>query len=89
MAVIVVYKRNSTFIDLSDLVAEVSTSGLTEALEKHYEKPEEREAKRIVAGPSSLQFLNRLFKIQVRSGDIFQLESANHHKYYMLSGTGT
>jgi len=89
MAVIVVYKRNSTSIDLSDLVAEVSTSGLTEALEKYYEKPEEREAKRIVAGPSFLQFLNRLFKIQVRSGDILQLESANHHKYYMLSGTGT
>jgi hypothetical protein len=89
MAVIIVYKRNSTFMDLSDLVGEVSTSGLSESLEKFYEKPIEKEAKSIVAGPSFLQFLNKLFKIQITTGDIIQLESGNHNKYYMLSGTGT
>jgi hypothetical protein len=89
MAVLIVYKRNSTFIDLSDLVGEVSTSGLSEALENYYEKPMEKEAKSIVAGPSFLQFLNKLFKIQITTGDIIQLQSGNHSKYYMLSATGT
>jgi hypothetical protein len=88
MAVLIVYKRNSTFIDLSDLVGEVSTSGLSEALENYYEKPMEKEAKSIVAGPSFLQFLNKLFKIQITTGDIIQLQSGNHSKYYMLSATG-
>jgi hypothetical protein len=89
MAVLIIYKRNSTFIDLSDLVGEVSTSGLSEALENYYEKPMEKEAKSIVAGPSFLQFLNKLFKIQITTGDIIQLQSGNHSKYYMLSATGT
>jgi hypothetical protein len=89
MAVLIVYKRNSTFIDLSDLVGEVSTSGLSEALENYYEKPMEKEARSIVAGPSFLQFLNKLFKIQITTGDIIQLQSGNHSKYYMLSATGT
>jgi hypothetical protein len=51
MAVLIVYKRNSTFIDLSDLVGEVSTSGLSEALENYYEKPMEKEAKKHSSRP--------------------------------------
>jgi hypothetical protein len=49
----------------------------------------EKEARSIVAGPSFLQFLNKLFKIQITTGDIIQLQSGNHSKYYMLSATGT
>jgi hypothetical protein len=89
MAALSVYKRNSTFIDLSDLVGEVSTVGLPDTLEKYYQKPVEKEAKSIVAGPSFLQFLNKLFKIQITTGDIIQLHSGNGSKYYMLSATGT
>jgi len=89
MAVLCIYKRNSMFVDLSDLVREVSTSGLSETLVKYYEKPVEREAKSIVAGPSFLQFLNRLFKIQITTGDIIQLQCENHPRFYMLSATGT
>ncbi len=58
-------------------------------LEKYYEKPVEKQAKSIVAGPSFLQFLDRLFKIQITAGDIIQLSSADQCKYYMLSATGT
>ena len=89
MVVLIVYKRNSIFIDLSDLVGQVSTSGLAVTLEKYYEKPVEKQAKSIVAGPSFLQFLDRLFKIQITAGDIIQLSSSDHCKYYMLSATGT
>jgi hypothetical protein len=89
MAVLIVHKRNSIFIDLSDLVGQVSTSGLADTLEKYYEKPVEKQAKSIVAGPSFLQFLDRLFKIQITAGDIIQLSSADQCKYYMLSATGT
>ena len=48
-----------------------------------------KEAKSIVAGPSFLQFLNKLFQIQIATGDIIQFESRDNSKYYMLSATGT
>ena len=89
MAILHVYKRNPEFIDLSDLVEELSSLGLIDTLQKYYNKPLQKEAKSIVAGPSFLQFLNRLFQIQITTGDIIHLESANHSKYYMLSATGT
>ena len=49
----------------------------------------EKEAKSIVAGPSFLQYLNKLFQIQTSAGDIIKFESGNTSKYYMLSATGT
>ena len=89
MAILRVYKRNSTFMDLSNLVEEISRLGLVDALQKYHNKPLEKEAKSIVAGPSFLQFLNKLFHIQISAGDIIQFESGNNSKYYMLSVTGT
>lgn len=89
MAILMVYKRNSKFVDLSELVEKLSSLGLTDTLKEYYDKPFEKEAKSIVAGPSFLQFLNRLFQIQITAGDIIHLESADHSKYYMLSATGT
>ena len=89
MAILRVYKRNSTFMDLSDLVEEISRLGLVDALQKYHNKPLEKEAKSIVAGPSFLQFLNKLFQIHISAGDIIQFESGNNSKYYMLSATGT
>ena len=89
MAVLKIYKRNSTFMDLSDLVEEISRLGLVDALQKYHNKPLEKEAKSIVAGPSFLQFLNKLFQIQISAGDIIQFESGDNSKYYMLSATGT
>src|SRR5918993_1768147 len=88
MAKLKVYKRNSKFLDLADLVGEISSLGLVEALQKYYNLPLEKEAKSIVAGPSFLQFLNKFFQIQVSAGDIIQFESGNNSKYYMLSVTG-
>ena len=75
MAILRVYKRNSTFMDLSDLVEEISRLGLVDALQKYHNKPLEKEAKSIVAGPSFLQFLNKLFQIHISAGDIIQFES--------------
>ena len=89
MAKLKVYKRNSKFVDLVELVENMSSIGLIEALEKYYNKPYEKDAKSIVAGPSFLQFLNKLFQIQISAGDIINLESASHSKYYMLSLSGT
>ena len=89
MAILRVYKRNSTFMDLSNLVEEISRLGLVDALQKYHSKPLEKEAKSIVAGPSFLQFLNKLFQIHILAGDIIQFESGNNSKYYMLSVTGT
>jgi len=89
MAKLSVYKRTSEFIDCSELVKELGDLGLMDTLQKYYNKPIEKEAKSIVAGPSFLQFLNKLFQIQLTTGDIIQLQSANHSKYYMLSATGT
>lgn len=76
------------YVDLADLV-EVSKMGLGEALGKYYTKPFEHEAKSIVAGPSFMQYLNKLFRIQIASGDILQFESNNQDKYFMFSLTGT
>lgn len=89
MAILMVYKRNSKFIDISELVEKLSSLGLIDTLQEYYDKPFEKQAKSIVAGPSFLQFLNRLFQIQITAGDIIHLESADHSKYYMLSATGT
>ena len=89
MATLRVYKRNSTFMDLANLVEEISRIGLVDALQKYHNKPLEKEAKSIVAGPSFLQFLNKLFQIQISAGDVIQFESGNNSKYYMLSVTGT
>lgn len=89
MAKIRVHKRNTTFIDLSDLVQEVGNIGLTEILRKYYNQPFEHEAKSIVAGPSFMQYLNKLFKTQITAGDILQFESGNASKYFMFSHTGT
>jgi hypothetical protein len=89
MATIKVYKRNATYVDLASLVEELSNIGLTEILKKYYNKPSEHEAKNIVAGPSFIQFLNKLFRIQIAAGDILQFESGNHDKYFMFSLSGT
>lgn len=89
LARIRVYKRNATFIDLADLVETVSNTGLTETLKKYYNQPFEHDAKSIVAGPSFMQYLNRLFKTQIAAGDILQFESGGHDKYFMFSLTGT
>ena len=89
MATIRLYKRNSTFVELPSLVEELSNIGLTETLKKYYNKPSEHEAKSIVAGPSFMQFLNKLFKTQIAAGDILQFESDNHDKFFMFSLTGT
>jgi hypothetical protein len=89
MALLRIYKRNSVFIDVAELVEEISRLGIAEAMQKYHDKPLEKEAKSIVAGPSFLQFLNKVFKIQLITGDIIQFESENNSKYYMLSATGT
>ena len=89
MAILRVYKRNSTFMDLANLVEEISRMGLVDALQKYHNKPLEKEAQSIVAGPSFLLFLNKLFQIQISAGDVIQFESGNNSKYYMLSVTGT
>jgi hypothetical protein len=89
MATIKIYKRNATYVDLAHLVEELSNIGLTEILKKYYNKPVEHEAKSIVAGPSFIQFLNKLFKTQIAAGDILQFESGNHDKYFMFSLSGT
>ena len=68
---------------------EISRLGLIDALEKYHNKPLEKEVRSIVAGPSFLQFLNKLFQVQLSAGDIIQFESGNESKYYMLSATGT
>ena len=89
MATIRVHKRNSTFVDLASLVEELSNIGLEQALKKYYDKPFEHEARSIVAGPSFMQYLNKLFKIQIAGGDILQFESNTNDKYFMFSQTGT
>jgi hypothetical protein len=89
LAKIRVYKRNSAFVELPSLVEELSNIGLTETLKKYYDKPFEHEAKSIVAGPSFIQFLNKLFKTQIAARDILQFESDHHNKFFMFSLTGT
>jgi hypothetical protein len=89
MAILRVYRRNLTFLSLSDLVEEISKFGLVDTLQEYHKKPLEREAKSIVAGPSFLQYLSKLFQTQISAGDIIKFESGNTSKYYMLSATGT
>ena len=89
VAAVRIYKRNETFVELSNLVEELSNVGLSETLKKYYKKPLDHEAKSIVAGPSFIQFLNKLFRIQIAAGDILQFESANSSKYFMFSLSGT
>jgi hypothetical protein len=76
-------------VELPSLVEELSNIGLTETLKKYYDKPSEHEAQSIVAGPSFIQFLNKLFKTQIAAGDILQFESDHHNKFFMFSLTGT
>lgn len=45
MAILRIYRRNSTFVDLVVLVEEVSRLGLVDALQKYHNKPLEKEAK--------------------------------------------
>ena len=75
-------------MSLSDLVEEISRLGLVGALQEFHNKPLEMQAKSIVAGPSFLQHLSKLFQIQ-SAGDIIQFESGNTSKYYMLAATAT
>ncbi|MDQ6863087.1 MAG: hypothetical protein M3044_04615 [Thermoproteota archaeon] len=89
MAILRVYRRNSTFLSLSELEEEISKLRLVDALQEYHNKPLEREAKSIVAGPSFLQYLSKLFQTQISAGDIIKFESGNTSKYYMLSATGT
>lgn len=76
-------------MELSDLVEEISNVGLAETLKKYYDKPFEYEARSIVADPSYMQFLNKLFRTQKAAGDIPQFESSDHDKYFVFSLTGT
>jgi hypothetical protein len=45
-------------MDLADLVEEISRLGLVDAMQKYHNKPLEKEAKSIVAGPSFLQYVD-------------------------------
>lgn len=89
MAILRVYKQKSEDMDISILVETISEFGLEDGLRKFYNKPLEKETKSIVAGPSFLQFLSKLFRVQISSGDVIQFEHKEHSKYYMLSATGT
>jgi hypothetical protein len=89
MAVLRVYRGKSTVMDLINLVEEISRLGLVDALQKYHNKPLEKEAKSIVAGPSFLEYLSKLFQIQISAGDIIQFDSGNSSKCYILSATGT
>ena len=89
MAILRIYRQKSVDIDLSKLVEAISETGLDDGLQKFYDKPLEKETKSIVAGPSFLQFLRNLFRVQIAGGDIIQFEHRSQSKYYMLSATGT
>ena len=60
MAILRVYKRNSTSIELTKLVEEISRLGLVDALQKYHDKALEKEAKSIVAGPSFCTILEQI-----------------------------
>jgi hypothetical protein len=89
MAILRIFKQKSVDMDISKLVETISQSGLEDGLQKFYDKPLEKETKSIVAGPSFLQFLGKIFRIQISGGEIIQFEHKDHSKYYMLSVTGT
>jgi hypothetical protein len=89
LATIRLYKRKPTFVELSSLVEELSNTGLSDTLKKYYNEPVEYEAYSIVAGPTFIQYLNKLFKTQIAAGDILQFESDKRDKFFMFSMTGT
>jgi len=89
LATIRLYKRNSTFVELPILVEELSNIGLHDTLKKYYNEPVEHEAKSIVAGPSFLQYLNKLFRIQIAAVDMLQFVSGDRNRSFMFSLTGT
>ena len=89
MATVRIYKRNPSFVELPILVEELSNTGLSDTLKKYYNEPIEHEAYSIVAGPTFIQYLNKLFKAQIAAGDILQFESDKHNKLFMFSMTGT
>ena len=62
MAILRIYKQKPADMDLSKLVETISESGLEDGLQKFYDKPLEKETKCIVAAPSFLQFLSKLFR---------------------------
>ena len=80
MAILRVYKQKSEDMDISTLVETISEFGLEDGLRKFYNKPLEKETKSIVAGPSLLQFLSKLFRAQIPSGDVIQFEHKEHSK---------
>ena len=57
MAVLRIYKRKSAFIDVADMVEEISSLGLDDTLQKYHNKALQRKAKSMVVGPSLPQFL--------------------------------
>ena len=73
MAILRIYRRNSIFVDLATLVEEISRLGLVDARQKYHNNPLEKEAKSIVAGPRFLQYLNKLFQIQLSAGESYNL----------------
>jgi hypothetical protein len=89
LATVRIYKRNPTFVELPILVEELSNTGLPDTLKKYYNEAVEHEAKSIVAGPTFIQYLNKLFKTQIAAGDILQFESDHQNKFFMFSLTGT
>jgi hypothetical protein len=88
LATILLYKRDSSFVELPSLVEDLSNIGLADTLKKYYNEPIEHKAKSIVAGPTFIQYLNKLFKTQIAAGDILQFESDRHNKFFMFSLTG-
>ena len=71
-------------MELTNLVEEISRLGLVDAMQKYHNKPLEKEAKSIVAGPSFLQYLNKLFQIRISAGDIIRFECGNTICYPQL-----
>ncbi len=72
MAILRIYKQKSVDMDISKLVETISELGLEDGLQKYYNTPLEKETKSIVAGPSFLQFLRKIFRIQISGGDVIQ-----------------
>ena len=66
-------------IPLSDKIYKLQDDDeqVVEVLQKYHNKPLEKEAKSIVAGPSFLQYLNKLFQIKISAGDQTQM---NHKR---------
>ncbi len=81
LAILRVYSRNSMFMDLVDLVEEISTLAVVGALQKYHNMPLKEEAKSIVAGSSFLQYLNKLFQIQ------YQLEISYNLNLEIVANT--